>query len=456
MAWRAADLILGQVDPDPPSAHAGMDSSYHSPAAQRCAFDPGSYRRHCTVGARPCERARPLQGRRAHGQVMSHRASTAWSALAVTLAIQAVTSMAALTVPVVAPALAESLHVSPTLIGAYTTILYMGSMLGSVLAGSLVVRYGPIRASQLGLLLCAIGLALPAMAPGVASTAIAAWLLGMGVGPITPASSHLLARTTPPQHASLVFSIKQSGAPLGGAMAGLFVPALLLTGGVNATLLAVAAGNLACVLIAQPMRAELDGDRRASHPLTFNGLVGPIRLVVLHHGLARLTSFAFVFSAVQMCLATYLVTYLHTGLGYSLVAAGATFAAAQVGGVVGRVAWGFFADRCLGARRMLTLLAAAMSICCVAAAALQAGAPIPVVMGLMIRLWSLSTPSRERSVGKRRETHQPKRSFRSARRWRSGIAARIKSCCPEADLLRHIHLKMEAKFGGFAMAKAFR
>ena len=42
-------------------------------------------------------------------------ASGAWTALAVTLAIQALVSMAALTVPAMAPAMAEWLKVSPTL-----------------------------------------------------------------------------------------------------------------------------------------------------------------------------------------------------------------------------------------------------------------------------------------------------------------------------------------------------
>lgn len=41
-----------------------------------------------------------------------------------------------------------------------------------------------------------------------------------------------------------------------------------------------------------------------------------------------------------VCLATYLVTYLHAALGYSLVAAGGLLAAAQLGGVaeVARIA----------------------------------------------------------------------------------------------------------------------
>jgi MFS family permease len=313
----------------------------------------------------------------------SRPASGAWRALAVTLAIQAMVSMAVLTVPVMAPAMAESLRVSPTLIGVYISILYVGAMMASLCAGPLVLRFGAIRVSQLGLLACAAGLALMAAAPGLAAATAGAWLVGIGYGPITPASSHLLARTTPSHRVSLVFSVKQTGVPVGGVMAGAFVPALLLAGGTGAALLAVAAANVACALAAQPLREALDADREPGRALTFTSFMGPIRMVLSHRALARLSTFSFVFSVVQMCLATYLVTYLHSALGYSLVAAGAVLSVAQVGGVVGRVAWGYIADRWLDSRRMLAVLAAIMAVCSAAVAALQAGAPVSLVLVLM-------------------------------------------------------------------------
>jgi MFS family permease len=314
-----------------------------------------------------------------------------WSTLAVTLAIQSLVSMAILTVPVMAPAMAESLRVSPTLVGAYIGIAYVGAMLASMLAGPLVLRFGAIRVSQCGLLSCAAGLALLSVASGLAAAGLGAFLVGLGYGPITPASSHLLSRTTPPQRVSLVFSIKQTGVPLGGVLAGACVPALLLLGGTDAALLAVAAGNVACAFIAQPLRATLDADRLPGQALGMAHLSGPIRMVASHAQLAWLSVFSFVFSAVQMCLAGYLVTYLHATLGYSLVAAGAVLSVAQIGGVVGRVAWGYIADRWLEPRRMLAVLAALMAMCSAATAGLQAGLPLPLVLLLMAAFGASAT-----------------------------------------------------------------
>ncbi len=322
---------------------------------------------------------------------MTRDPSGAWSVLAVTLAIQALVSMAVLTVPAMAPAMAQSLNVSPTLIGLYIAVVYAGAMVASLMSGPWVLRWGAIRVSQLGLLVCAAGLVLLAAAPGAVSALVGAFLIGVGYGPITPASSHLLARTTPPDRVSLVFSIKQTGVPLGGVMAGALVPGLLVFGGTDAALLAVAVGNIVCAVIAQPMRDELDADREPGRPLGVASLTGPIRLVVSQPQLAQLTSFSFVFSAVQMCLATYLVTYLHSALGYSLVVAGVVLSTAQVGGVIGRVLWGWLADRWLGPRRMLAALSVLMALCCAITAALQVGGPLLLVLVLMAAFGASAT-----------------------------------------------------------------
>ena len=190
---------------------------------------------------------------------------------------------------------------------------------------------------------------------------------------------------------SLVFSIKQTGVPLGGVMAGALVPGLLVLGGTDAALLAVALANLVCAAIAQPMREEFDADREPGRPLGVASLTGPIRLVVSQPPLAQLASFSFVFSAVQMCLASYLVTYLHSSLGYGLVVAGVVLSTAQVGGVVGRVLWGYMADRWLGPRRMLAVLAALMALCSAITAALQVGGPLVLVLVLMAAFGASAT-----------------------------------------------------------------
>lgn len=306
-----------------------------------------------------------------------------WATLAVTLAIQAMVSMAVFSVPVLAPELARLLGVSPSLVGPYVAIVYVGAIMASTLAGPLVLRYGALRVSQCATLLCAAGLALLATVPSIPAAIIGGLLVGLGCGPITPASSHMLARSTPAHRVSLVFSVKQTGVPLGGILAGALAPPLLIAAGLSFALWSVAAACVVCVLLAQPLRGALDADREPSRALGMANLAGPISMVLRHPPLARLAASSFVFSAMQMSLATYLVTYLNTTLGYSLVQAGAALAFSQVGGVAGRILWGWIADRWLGALRMLAVVAAIMAVCAVCMSALGAGVP-PVLLGVLL------------------------------------------------------------------------
>ncbi|HEX2546723.1 MAG TPA: MFS transporter [Ramlibacter sp.] len=305
-----------------------------------------------------------------------------WAPLAITLAIQAMVAMAILTVPTMAPRVGAAIGVSPTYVGVYIAVAYAGAMTASLVSGAGVARHGCIRVSQAGLLLCALGLALSAV-PSVWALAVGAVLVGVGYGPVTPASSHLLARTTPAHRMSLVFSVKQTGVPLGGALAGAIVPGLQGLVGWQQALLAVAGACVGCAVVAQPLRARFDADRDPARRMGLGNVLQPIRMVLSDPALRMLAGCSFVFSIAQLSLTTYLVTYLTDRLAYGLVAAGAVLSVSQFGAVIGRVLWGWVADRWLGARRMLAILGAVMVLGTLATALLTPQMPRALVIAVL-------------------------------------------------------------------------
>src|SRR4029078_1174310 len=95
---------------------------------------------------------------------------------------------------------------------------------------------------QAALMMAAIGLALNSLAL-VAATVAAVAFLGAAQGPRTPASAHILSQRVPREWFGTVFSLKQTGVPIGFALAGVVFPALLeLVGWRGASL--AAAGRL--------------------------------------------------------------------------------------------------------------------------------------------------------------------------------------------------------------------
>ena len=313
-------------------------------------------------------------------------ATRAAAALAATLAIQVYVSFAASATPVLAPVVAPAFGVAPGLVGVFVGLVYVASMTASLFAGALVARYGAIRVSQVCVLLCAVGLALlpiaaAAAAAGVVLLAMAPLVIGAGYGPITPASSQVLARTAPPSRMALTFSIKQTGVPAGAALGGALLPVLALAFGWRAAFAGIAALGIAVVVAAQPIRSDLDRIRDRAHRLTLGGLTRPLRKVFADPVLAELASASFFYAALQVSLTSFLVVFLTEALRWSLVAAGLALTIATLGGVAGRILWGLVADRYVAPRMLLGYVGILAGASSLATAAYPADGPVtPLLM----------------------------------------------------------------------------
>lgn len=282
--------------------------------------------------------------------------------LLVMLVVQAMVSMSIVAVAVLTPLAASDVGIGPDFVGLYIGIVYIGSMVASISTGDLVRRFGSIRVSQACLLISGAGLAMLQVGtlPAVAASAL---LLGCAQGPVTPASSHLLVRLTQPKDLALALSIKQTGVPLGGALAGALVPPLTVVGGWEFAALAVTAACGTLALAIQATRAAFDAERETSLAFSIRGVARPLRLAAGIGRVRRLAVCAFAFSALQLSVVTYLVTYLNTRLGYTLVEAGMMLAVLQVTSIFARVLWGAVADRMRQAVALLAILAVGMSVC---------------------------------------------------------------------------------------------
>lgn len=271
------------------------------------------------------------------------------------LAVLTVAAMSTHSVSVLAPEAAPAIGVAATYIGAFVSITFASAMFSGAVTGTFVSRYGAIRVCQASVLAAALGMGALVLA-SVPMAILSAVLLGIAHGPFNPASAHVLIKVSTPQWRPLVFSIKQSGVPIGGALAGALAPTLVIFIGWKGAALAVGVFALAVLLLLQPLRRRFDADRNPGHRLSSISAMAPLRLVFLHRGLRPLALSAFAYAGCQLSVSGFFVVYLTAAVGMPLVRAGLVFAFLQIAGVCGRVLLGAVAGRLMPARGILVML----------------------------------------------------------------------------------------------------
>ncbi|HEY8610925.1 MAG TPA: MFS transporter [Roseomonas sp.] len=289
------------------------------------------------------------------------------SALVATLIVQTVSSFATIAIPLLGPPLMARAGLPPESIGLVSAMTSAGICWCLACGGPMLGHHGPVRTLQIGLACTALGLFVLSQPLGLLGL-LGALAIGFGAGPNTPAGSQILIRAAPPRHRTLIFSVKQAGVPLGGALAGLVAAPLVLAQGLSAALGTVIAVTLLTILAVQPFRQRLDGERGAGQPGWARALLSPaalarsVSILRAHPSLPLLTALGTSFSVMQSCLMAFTATYVVTRHDASLAEAGRIVALMQGASMLGRVAMGWVADRVGHALRHLALQAVASAL----------------------------------------------------------------------------------------------
>lgn len=324
----------------------------------------------------------------------------AWAApLLAMLAVQTTVSLLSRIAPTLAPALAPRVGWPAESVGYLSSLITGGSMLVLLLTGPLQRRVGSMRMLQLGLGLGIAGTLLSAL-PSAAALLLGSLLIGISIGPPSSAGTDVLQRWSPPRRRNLLFSVKQAGVPLGGALAGFAMPWAAQALGIGAAFGLAAALGVVTLLATQPLRAQVDADRdrslrlRWSHFASVGTLRQPLASLSAMPAMRRAGLAGACLAVGQSAWFAFLVTYLVTELGWSLTSAGTLFALMQMLSVVGRPLAGFLSDRLGDGVRVLRWLSAASAATTLAfafctpqwpAAAVVA---LAVVAGLTVASWN--------------------------------------------------------------------
>lgn len=277
-----------------------------------------------------------------------------WLTLARMTAVQIAATSSVLALTALAPVVAETLGVGAYWIGYQVSFIYFAGLFASLSAGSLVARLSgeAIIASELVLLIAGL-LLLATAVPAL--MILASVLFGVAYGINNPASSVILQEVTPIKRRSLVFSLKQSGVPLGAVVANALLPLVALwLSGWQAAILTLAI--VPTVLLALTVRhlGRVPQPVRQPGPGILRTAIAEQQAVMTDPSLRTLAALGCLLSAMQLTVTAFAVVSL-VEIGWSIPQAGVLGAALQIAGASGRVGWGVVADR-IGPFRVLSML----------------------------------------------------------------------------------------------------
>jgi len=300
-----------------------------------------------------------------------------------TTLVLAFSALVALYPSAIAPEVSAALGIPSAAIGLQVSLVFGGAMLTSLVGGTLTRRLGPCRASQMALLLLGTGAALMSV-PVLQVAIVAALVVGLGYGMTNPSAAVLLVRFTPPERQGFIFSIKQTGVPLGGMLAGALAPSLALGIGWQQGLWLLAGLALLGIIALQFKRRSWDDRREPGLNWRRSPFAG-LGVVWGHKPLRYLAIVTLCFSAVQLSLSSFTVAMLVEDLDVSLIAAGAVMTMVQACGIAGRLWWGWLADRIGNRLLALAIVACSTSLGTVLIYFMSPGWPLAgVVMTLCL------------------------------------------------------------------------
>jgi MFS family permease len=262
----------------------------------------------------------------------------------------------------------------------FTAVAYVFSVLTGIFFGPWIDRIGPVRFTCFAVLAAGLG-GMLAMG-GASLLLVSAALVGAGYGGTNPSAAAILGRHAPARSAGFFFALKQTGVPLGVALAGLTMTVAVASLGWRLAVFvasAVAIVSAIAILRTAPLLEERDRVKTAQQVSAWSSL----RVVVTRPELRRLSLMSLAYAMAQQAFVTYAVSLL-VARGLPLSTAGAMLAASQVASVIVRVSTGHISDKWIEPRTMLVALGLSMGLACVGLALLPDAPPLVWVAILML------------------------------------------------------------------------
>lgn len=277
-----------------------------------------------------------------------------WELLGLALVAQVTVSLVTQGVPTLAPFLQEDLALTRGEVGLFNSAIMAGSFVALFYAGSLVDLKGERAALVWGNVLVGVSCLATLAAPDFASALAVFFVTGIGASFATPAGSRTVMRWFAPGRRGTAMGVRQTGIPLGGALAAAALPLVALAAGWRWAIVVSGIANLVgAAVCAWRYPAPTLTERAAARAAPSYGFRELLTRDILLLGLAGA-----LLPLGQFALVTYLAIYLRETQNIPVTTSALLLVGAQIAGAAGRLSWGVWSDRVFRGRRKPALMAA--------------------------------------------------------------------------------------------------
>lgn len=289
-----------------------------------------------------------------------------WRVLAVATVQQAGLTFVRFGLPALMPFVRADLKLSLAEAGIVLGAFDLGALLAFYATGVATERAGERPVMALGALVTGLVAALGALAPSAGVLAALLAVAGAGFPSSQVAGSHAVMLAFPARERGVAMGVRQAGLPVGGLVAAVLLPWLASAWSWRAALVAAGGG---CALAGAFTYVGLGQlERPASIPRSRSeARVNPWRAPLQFFrspALVLTTLTACLLAAGQFGLTGYLPLYFVDSFRWRPQEAARLLLFVHLGGIAGRMAWGWVSDRWFGADRARPI---ALAACCAAA-----------------------------------------------------------------------------------------
>jgi len=265
------------------------------------------------------------------------------------------------------PFVREAFDLSRTQIGYYSTFTFVSSATLAIFTGSVVDKFGPKKGVLIGVGCIGLAAFLFGLAPSYNVLLFLALIAGLGFSIITPSLNKGLSLAVPPEKHAVSMGIMQSGFGIGGLIGTGLIPIL---GGMLGWQKAIQVSAVFAILmgfLVLKLYQEQESSGLANHGQSAQDLVQPsfkdnFLSLFVNKQLLRICIFGLVLGASSNAALAHFAVFISEDLQMSRAIAGLGLGTYLVGGITGRIAWGWASDYIFQGNRKLALFTIALFI----------------------------------------------------------------------------------------------